>query len=547
MVFKVISKYRFLFLIIFLALFLRIVDINNNPKAMYGDSLTLVYDAYSILKTGKDQTGQFLPLFFSMGGGRPAGYVYATIPFVAILGTTAPAARAVSVLSGIGVVILLYLICRRLFSEKVALFASLLASITPWELSLSRGAFETHFALFLTLLGLYFFYRVKDNRWWWMASGLSFALAIQTYLTYVVSVPLFILILFWTEGFFKKRKLFKGIPILFITIVAASLLFSIYISLSRGSKDRFSNISVFGRPELQNIVSSKVRTKRLLSSANSEVVYSLHNKYTEYIAVLLENYTKNFGWDFLFLKGDQEPRHNPAAMGEFFWGTLPLIILGIIYLYLNQRKYLLLIVGWILIAPVAGSLVGLPHALRNSFMLPPFLILAACSLEQIKIIKRKVIFRRFIFAILIIFLIQLPLFVYNFFFLAPNLYANFWSYNAKKGVEIALKNSKKFDYIILSTSIPDMEFAYPVYAKVDPKEVIQQNSKKTYIGEYSFLKFGNVYLGAIPSSNIKRIVNSLEGSVLYIGPIQDIGMVANERREQDKTGSAMFVVSTKDK
>ena len=53
-----------LLLIIFIAAFLRFYQISENPKAMYGDGLTAVYDAYSILKTGHDQKGEFMPLYF---------------------------------------------------------------------------------------------------------------------------------------------------------------------------------------------------------------------------------------------------------------------------------------------------------------------------------------------------------------------------------------------------------------------------------------------------------------------------------------------------
>ena len=84
-----ILKHKIILFILLLAFFLRIYGIDTNPKSMYGDELTLVYDTYSLLKTGQDQTGQAWPLFFSMGGGRPAGYIYATIPFTAIFGPTA--------------------------------------------------------------------------------------------------------------------------------------------------------------------------------------------------------------------------------------------------------------------------------------------------------------------------------------------------------------------------------------------------------------------------------------------------------------------------
>ena len=68
------NKY-ILILILILALFLRIINIQNSPPALYGDELTIALDANSLLYTAKDQLGNFLPLTFAMGAGRPAGYV----------------------------------------------------------------------------------------------------------------------------------------------------------------------------------------------------------------------------------------------------------------------------------------------------------------------------------------------------------------------------------------------------------------------------------------------------------------------------------------
>jgi len=46
--------------ILILGFFIRLYKINSLP--LYGDELTMVYDSYSVLKTGMDQTGEFLPL-----------------------------------------------------------------------------------------------------------------------------------------------------------------------------------------------------------------------------------------------------------------------------------------------------------------------------------------------------------------------------------------------------------------------------------------------------------------------------------------------------
>ncbi len=530
-------KFKTILLIILLASILRIYNVNHNPKSMYGDSLTLVYDAYSILKTGMDQTGQFLPVYFSMGGGRPPVYIYATIPFVALLGPTAIAARSVSILSGIGIVLLLYLICLRL-SRKIALYAALLAAITPWELSLSRGAFESHFALFLGLLGLYAFLKRGENNKWLFISAISFVLSMQTYSTYVLTIPLFVFLLMYSEGFKTFKQIVKPSMIIFLTLILMSLLFSVYISYSRGSKDRFTNIQIFNQPDLQNQLASKVKSERAYSLLNPELADKFHNRVLANLSVLTENYANNFGLRFLFLQGDRNPRHNPASSGELFWFCLPLLILGGFSLYRNNKKVFLFVFLWASITPIAGSLVGAPHALRNSFMLPPLLILCAHGFPKSKRIK---------FLLLIFFLIQLPFFINRFYFLSPNLNAQFWSYSAKKATELALENKNKYDYIFLSTSIPDMEFAYPVYTRVEPKDFIYQKNHETKLNEFNFLKFGNVYLGSVPNSRVGSFMKEVDGSVFYLGPIEDQGFVDIKAIQRDENEQPLFVVSTKNK
>ena len=49
-------------LIIIFAFIVRFLYIARLP--MYGDELTMVYDSYSILKTGMDSTGQKLPRWY---------------------------------------------------------------------------------------------------------------------------------------------------------------------------------------------------------------------------------------------------------------------------------------------------------------------------------------------------------------------------------------------------------------------------------------------------------------------------------------------------
>lgn len=517
------KKHTILLLILLIAALLRFYQIDSNPKSMYGDGMTAVYDAWSIFKTGHDQKGNFMPLTFSLGGGRPAGYVYATVPFAAVLGPTALAAQMVSVLSGIGIVLLLCLLVRRFLPQKAALAVAAVAALNPWNLSLSRGPFESHFALFLTLLGVYAFMR---GGLWLLITGVSFGLASQTYGTYRFTIPLLttLLMLIHLPTFHVGTRFKKPILLFSLLIIAASTILSVYLTMSRGRQDRFDIINIFKDPSLRSSISQKVKNERLLDSLSPSLAYLIHTPQIELAGILAENYFSNLLPDFLFLHGDGQVRHNPAEMGEFFWIDAVLLIFGIIYLYKNKKRLLLLLSGWIAIAPTATSLVGGAHALRSSLLLPPLLILSGVGLWKL-LEKRR--YPLLLTLLGVLFAVQFFYFIDRFYFVAPKKNARFWSYPAKEAAMLALKNHQKFDYVILSNDIDNMEFAYPTYTKLDPKEVIDQNQNPANLGEYKFFKYGNIYIGSLPNTRVKRFIKDLHGKILYIGSAKEEPFLEN--------------------
>jgi 4-amino-4-deoxy-L-arabinose transferase-like glycosyltransferase len=93
------------------AAFLRLWYLGVNPPHLTPDEASLGYNAYSILKTGRDEYGEILPIIFkSFGDYKPGLYVYATVPFVALFGLTEFAVRLPSAIAGVAAVWLLYLI-----------------------------------------------------------------------------------------------------------------------------------------------------------------------------------------------------------------------------------------------------------------------------------------------------------------------------------------------------------------------------------------------------------------------------------------------------
>ena len=426
---------------------------------MYGDELTIVYDSYSILKTGMDQTGEKLPLTFKMGAGRPAGYVYGSLPFVALWGTTELGVRGLSLASGLGIIVLMYFLGKKLFTKDIGLMASFLTSISLWDIYLSRGGFEAHFALFLALFGVTLFLYEK-----YIPMAFFFGVSVFTYPTFKLTTPLIMFLLMFYSGFGKtiKNKSFA----ISIAILSIFALFTLKETFRGVSESRFLDLNVLSSNK--EYITQKINEQRFLSTLPEEIKPLIYNKPYMYSRILIDNYVENLSPSFLFLRGDLNPRHNPGEWGMLYLFELPLLLIALYEMVKNRDKKIMFLFAWIMIVPLATMLMGQTHALRNSFMLPPFVLISAFTLFKLSP-KSKIFF-------FVLFLLQLLLVLVNLYTFVPYKFDSFWSGEAKRASLKAIVDSKNND-VTLSNKIDNIEYAYPVYAKINPIEVITQYGK----------------------------------------------------------------------
>src|SRR3990167_5655846 len=134
----------FLIGIILLAAILRLWKLSSVPVSLFGDELDLGYHAYSVLKTGKDYSGNFMPLHFqSLAEWRTPLYLYSAVPTVAIFGVSPLGVRLPAAMFGILGVWGLYLLVKEIAkNEKLAVISSFVLAISPWHIQYSRGGFE---------------------------------------------------------------------------------------------------------------------------------------------------------------------------------------------------------------------------------------------------------------------------------------------------------------------------------------------------------------------------------------------------------------------
>src|SRR3989344_4727435 len=181
------NKLWWLIPILLLAAFLRFYKLGQVPSGFVNDEAAFGYNAYSILKTGRDEFGQFLPVIFhSFGEGKLPGYIYLTIPSVLIFCLNEFAVRLPSALFGTLTVWLIYELVKKTGKDITwALLAALVLATLPWHIHFSRAAFEANVALFFVTLGTWLWFKKRRS-----LSLASFIVSLFTYNAARLFVPL---------------------------------------------------------------------------------------------------------------------------------------------------------------------------------------------------------------------------------------------------------------------------------------------------------------------------------------------------------------------
>src|SRR3990167_4572763 len=99
-----------IFVIILFASLLRLLSLNRLPPGLFLDEVLHSLDAYSLIHTGKDIYGRFLPLAFQSSGYYPPLFPYILAPFFLVLPLSTFTVRLPAALSGISALGFIYLL-----------------------------------------------------------------------------------------------------------------------------------------------------------------------------------------------------------------------------------------------------------------------------------------------------------------------------------------------------------------------------------------------------------------------------------------------------
>lgn len=542
-------------LIIALAAILRLWQIGNVPPSPDWDEVALGYDAYSLLATGKDEYGNFLPpVLRSFDDYKPALYAYLAIPTVYAFGLNVVAVRLPSVVAGIIATAAVFYLIRELFEKDkrrdyLALITSLLFAVSPWSIQFSRVGFEANLGLLLNILMVLFFFKGLKKPWMLSLSAIFAALSIYAYQSEKVFVPLLILALI----FIYSKKVFSLhwkqliVPVIVGIIVVAPML--LYISTDKGALTRLRGTSIF---TYQTETLSNSIPKLENDRANNDYLgLLLDNRRVVYAKTVLGGYLSHFDLNWLFIKGDL-PRHVAPNMGLLYLFELPFLFIGIYMLIFGkyERKTKLFVFAWFLIAPIPASITAdVPHAVRTLNFLPTWQIFTAIGLLTVFVwllsLKTKVFNLKIGFiigAIIILFAGFNFAYYINQYFVQLNYYdSQDWQYGYKQAVQEAQKLGGKYDKIIVSDKWPmDKSYMFFLFYTKYPPEKFQEFWTSKSIDRIGHIAFDKFIFRPINWEKDKDLKN-----VLFIANDGEIPDNVNVKRIQNLNGTTAIKIIEK--
>lgn len=533
-----------LLLIIVLASLLRLPALGQLPVGITIDEAGQGLSAYSILKTGKDEWGDFLPLNpRGFGDYKPPVFMYLLVPSIWIFGLTEFAVRFPSAIAGILTVGIIYLLISDLFKNRtLGLLSALLMAISPWHVYYSRLGWESNIGLMFFILGIWLFIKGVEKAKYLSFSVLSFGLAALSYHSFKLLVPLMVIslvIIFWNQIKTIKKQSF--IPAFSIVLVLAIIVG--YGFLFSGASRRAADQSILKEENLSGLRQNQVEDG--LPTPLNKVLY---NRYQFLVTKVTDNYLGYYSFSFLFgpHRSDGSILNFPS-MGLLYIWQLPLLLLGIWYLIKNKSKASAVIFSWLLIAPIPAAITqDYMHAGRAQAILPAFTIISTVGLYYLsELIKSRNNKKILLVSATVIIGLSVLWRIDNYLFHTFNRQLGGLTQGHKEIVEYTKANYDKYDKIIFTKGQSEPHGFVGFYGGATPEEIQEASGawKKFETDGLRFLDMTDYNLGKYEFKNVDYSRDRNEKNALIIAVPKEIPeLVIPKFKINDISGKTVFVV-----
>lgn len=534
----VIMHKKILIAILLLASFSRLYKLNVNPPSMFGDEADVGYHAYSILKTGRDYQGNLMPLHFhSLAEWRTPLYLYASVPTVAIFGVSPLGVRLPAAVFGVLSIYAFYLLIKQLTkNETLSLISATVLSISPWHLHYSRAGFEVTMLLYFLIFGLFLFFKslLQPKQLW--LSGVILVSTPLIYSTAKFFTPflLVILLILYRKELFKFPNRYRLKAILSVLIIGGLVT---YATLFSGGTQRFNYISIFSDPvivpEIGNArqIEARVRGEKGegLTPNLSDRIFN--NKFTYVGNVFIKNYLQSFSTEFLFTKGDPNPRQS-TGFGQFYRIEFVFLILGIVFFFKNRNidsKFKILSLAWLILAPIPAALTrdGGNHATRLILMLPILMFLISYGVYKSYQRLNSKYKPAFVFAVFALYILHSTFYIHDYYTFYPWRSERWWHYGWTPAIKEIKNIDKDYEKVIISMSGEPAWIFFAANYQYDPKLWQKEYPIGNDVEVAGFGKIshtGKFYFGSPDKSiQIYGLGKVIDSKTLYLANASEVG------------------------
>jgi len=501
------KNFSVLIMILILGIALRFSFLTFNPPSLNWDEVSHGYNAYSILKTGKDQWGQKLPILnFRAYGDYPTTLnLYLTIPFIVLFGLTEFAIRFPHALLGTLTIISVYFLTLGITKRRdISLLSAFLVAIGPWYVFTSRFVLQSNISVFLLITAIALFVNRVSNKYFFPLSIILLFLTLFSYHTTRIFSPLFILGI----TIIYRKEISNKIVYL---IVAGFVALSFFILVNPSATARGNVLFIIDQGAINKIID--LRNSSKLPNIITKVLY---NRPAYFVYQFSKNYISYFSPTFLFFNGGTQYQFNIPNSGLIYWINLPFFYIGIVVLLfksLRDKNYLLVLL-WLVLSPIPASLTNESYAvIRDTTVLPIPEILISIGICWVLEKTNKKYFAYFAFLYFAILYILFENYLLNYFTSYRTNYSSAWQYGYKEVVNYVGNNYSKYDKIIITKKYGEPHEYFLFFLSYDPKKYQQdQNTIRFFQSNWYWVdKFDKFYFvndWQIPKSKAVFVLES---------------------------------------
>jgi len=477
---------------------LRYYRLDEVPQGLNWDEAANGYNAYSLLKTGKDEFGKPWPIITESFGEYKSGLgSIMLIPTVKKFGLSIYATRLPTVIFGCLLILVSFYLALQVFNKTIpaSLVAGLIA-VSPWAIHTSRFSLEWYLGFPLMVLGLSLLIGSQKHNWKMLIAATLLSSSLYFYSNIKLFLPLMLLayIVIYRKSLKKQLKLI-------ITSFTLGLLILLPLFKEMGQTDwlaRARKVSIVTNDNLLLQLNEGLYRHNV---SNLPLIRLFNNKPLFFGKEFIQRYLQHFSIDFLFIGKDATPRLEIEKVGKLYLISLPFLIWGLTEAIKRRKPVDKFLLAWLALAPLASSLtIDSPHGLRAIIMMPVlqiFTVRGLISSYQLLGKKPFLLKTASIIVIASLYLGGLSYFLWRYFLFYPESSAADWLDGHKTVIEKMQQYRSKFDQIIFTTSRGQPHIFVAFFTLVDPQlyqqEVVdQQNIFNAYLTHIAGVKFKEI-------------------------------------------------------